>query len=122
VSPAPCWSFRKLGAENVRALDLRRRREQVRGLRHERLGNGPVQMGLPPSFIAKRVEDRKRRRTEPQREPERRRRLLIGELQATHEKSRHGFFLARFGFQADKQTERQHRRLLWVMKRYFQKA
>src|SRR4029077_8536752 len=50
VSLAPCWSFRKLGAENVRALDLRRRREQVRGLRHERLGNGPVQMGRSAGF------------------------------------------------------------------------
>src|SRR6266849_4939699 len=114
MSPSPCSSFRKLGAEYVHVLDLRRRREQVRGLRHERLGNGPVQMGLSPGFIAKRVEDGKRRRTGPQREPQRRRRLLIGELQALHQECGQGVFFARLGFQADKQTEGEHRGLLWA--------
>ena len=81
-------------------------------MRRERLGSGPVQMGLSGGFIEKRVKDRKRRRTEPQREPERRRRLLIGELSALHQKRGQGLFLAAFRFQANKQTECQHRRLL----------
>src|SRR6266850_4570897 len=114
MSPSPWWSLRKLGAEYLHVLDLRRRREQVRGLRHQRLGNGPVQMGLSPGFIAKRVEDRKRRRTEPQCEPERRRRLLIGELQTLHQECGQSLFLAGLGFQADKQTECKHRGLLWA--------
>ena len=43
--------FRELGAEHVHALDRRRRREQVRRLRHERLRDRPVQMRLPPRLV-----------------------------------------------------------------------
>ena len=68
-------------------------------------------MRLPPGLVLKRIEDRERGRREPHREPERRGRLLVGELKALHQEGGDFLFLARFRFQTGKQSKREHRRI-----------
>ena len=69
---------------------------------------GPFEMCLPARFILERVEDRKRGRAEPQREPQRRRRFLIGELKALLQERGDFRFLARLCLESHEQTVRQH--------------
>src|SRR5262245_58183113 len=101
-------SCRKLGAEHLDLLDHRRRRQQVRRLRHERLGDRTVQMILAVPLVLERVEDRERRRTEPQREPDRRPGLLIRELEPLLQERRDLVLFTWLCLEADQQTLSQH--------------
>src|SRR5262249_51193608 len=74
--------------------------QQVGSLGHESLGDGPVQVILPPCFIVKRVEDGKGARPEAQGEPKRSRHLLVGKLQSLLQEGGYFLFLAGFGFEA----------------------
>src|SRR6516164_9744066 len=104
--------LRKLGPQHFQPLDHRRRGEQVRGLRHESLGNWAVEMILPTCLILKRIKDGKRSWPETQREPQRSRRFLVGKLEALPQERSHLILLAWLCLQADKKTNREHFNLL----------
>ena len=96
---------RQLGAENLERLDGRRDGEQGRGLRHQRLRDRPVQVTLARGFVAEGVEDGERRRSEPQREPQQRGRLLIGEGDSLAQEIGDLFLFAGLGFESGEQCE-----------------
>src|SRR5215471_8888190 len=100
--------LRDLGADNLHALDRRRRREQARRLRHQRLGNRPAQVRLASRFVDERVEDTEGGRTEPERKPHGRGRLLVGEFEALLQQGGHVLLLAGFGLETNEQAEVQH--------------
>src|SRR4029077_3598618 len=97
--------LRQFRAEHLDPFNDRRRRKQVRRLRHQRLRDGPVEMGLPPGFIREGVEDAKRRWSKAQREPDRCGGLLPREFKALHQEGGDFRLLARFCFQTDEQTQ-----------------
>ena len=57
--PFPPALLRQLRGEQVHLLDLRRLREELPRLRHQRGGDGAVEVRLPAGVVRERVEDRR---------------------------------------------------------------
>src|SRR5262245_9032705 len=100
--------LRQFGAEHLDPFDDRRRRQQVRRLRHQRLRNRPVEVGLTSGLIRERVEHAERRRTQAEREPDRCRGLPLRELEALLEKRGDLALLPGFGLETNQQTDLRH--------------
>src|SRR5512140_2687474 len=91
----------ELHAKDVNILDGRCRREQRRGVRHERLRDRSSEVSLSPRIICKRIEDREGGWPKSEREPHGGRRFLLSELETLHQKCSHLFRFIRFCFQAN---------------------
>src|SRR5581483_11532973 len=89
-------------------LDLRRRRQQLGRVGHERLRDRSVQMRLAAAVVGEHVEDAERRRAEPHREPRDGRRLAVGQLQRPGEKAPHLFRFLRLGLEPRQQSHTHH--------------
>src|SRR5579864_1444043 len=76
----------KLRAQNFNRFDDRWFGEQFGRLRHERFGDGAVQMSLASAFVGEGIEDTEGRRPQAQREPYRRCCFLVGKGKSRFQK------------------------------------
>jgi len=100
--------LRKLGSQNLMLLNGRRRAQEIRGIGKERLGDGPIKVGLSPGLIGKRIEYSERGWAQTQREPQRRGGFLLRHLKALFQEGGYVFLLPGFRFQSYKQSKFKH--------------
>lgn len=116
-SPVRCWSMspseaarsprlRQFACEHVDPLDVRRARQKIVCLVHERGRDLSGEVRLAPALVWEGVEDRKARGSRPHREPRSRLGLLFGERQRALEQAGESILLPRFCLQRDQQSYR----------------
>src|SRR5579862_1713538 len=107
-APSATWSMSNLRCKNVDLLDLGRLGEKLRRLGHQGRGDPTGEVRATRGIVIECIEYAKRRGTEAQGKPQRRRCFLVGEREAGVEKFRNLVFFAGLRLEPNEQSDLDH--------------